>query len=198
MGMDLSPGELLPGERVILTKKANCVVRLSDVGLQRLRFDQGLAAIGMGGQEAIGGQLHLTSYRLVFASHAVNRAVGKLSLFLPTVVELRDTSKGLAKKLTVRTELQEVELVVWGVPALITAIDQQRRVLTPTDAQHLFGHVAHAPQTVGDAFTVSATVDHIARHAVGIGLGASGATGPLVASSLVGLWELAQRGRPPG
>jgi hypothetical protein len=116
VGMSLSGRELLPEETSILGKNANALVRPDELLLSRLAFDHALGA-GLRGTEAIGGTLHVTSYRLVFKSHAVNRAAGEFSIFLPTVREMRNTSSGLRRQLEVATATQRFTFVVWAVPA---------------------------------------------------------------------------------
>jgi hypothetical protein len=120
--MALRAEELLPTEAVLLTKNANAVIRLDEFGLSRFAFDGLMGVVGMYGKEAIGGRLYLTNYRLLFKSHAANRARGAFSVFLPTVRELRDTSSGIKRQIGVATATQGFTFVVWGVPALIAAI----------------------------------------------------------------------------
>lgn len=76
---------------------ASLLVRPSEYGLSEFAFG------GAEGGEAIGGKAHLTSYRLVFAAHSLNRLTGKHSIFLPNIRELR---KGWTE-LRVTTETQE-------------------------------------------------------------------------------------------
>jgi hypothetical protein len=192
MGMGLSATDLLPDEVVVASKNANAVVRLSEVGLKRLPFDHGMRMIGFAGKEAIGGKLHLTSVRLLFASHSFNRVTGRLSIFLPSIVATRNASRGLSKKLEVQTALQTFEFVVWGVPDLIEAIDRQRQALGPGDAaRRLLDQVGHIPSSVGDAFAVSTVVDLIVRKAADLpGLAGDLMSDPLSLSTLIGLFEL--------
>jgi len=118
---------LYPGERVLASKNANAVITLRDHGLEALPdTERAMAWAGFGGKEAIGGRLHLTNWRLVFRSHPFNRVKGQLSIVLPTIVELADTSRFLSRKLLVTTRSAQHEFVVWGVPALIRSIEQAR------------------------------------------------------------------------
>lgn len=182
---------LLPGEQVVLTKRANAVVALNEVGLQRLPFDAGMRLVGFDGREAIGGRLHVTNLRLLFESHAINRATGRSSVFLPTIRACRDASKGLAKRLEVDTGRQSLTFVVWGVADLIDTIGRQAAALGPADRVRLLEVVRQHPETVGEAFVVSEAMDRFVRNlpwtAAGLGIMA---TNPLGASALVGLVEL--------
>jgi hypothetical protein len=193
MGMRLDAADLLPGELVVVSKNANALVRVSDVGLKRLPYDQGMKLLGLDGMEALGGKLYLSNFRLLFASHAFNRATGRLSIFLPSVVAVNNTSRGLSKKLEVRTALQSFEFVVWGVPALIESIDKQRQALSHDEASRLLDQVAHAPATVGDSFTISRAMDLIARNIEEFGgLAVNLVSDPCSWSTLIGLLELAE------
>ena len=83
-----------------------------------------------------------------------------------------------------------------GDPRADAAIDQQRQVLTAADARNLLAHVAHAPQVVGDAFTISKTIDLLARNVVEFAaVAGASAADPLMMASLLGLWDLANGGR---
>jgi hypothetical protein len=124
---------LFNGERQILTKAANAIVRPDEHGLTRFFADQLMGVVGMQGREAIGGHLHLTSYRLLFVAHAVNRLTGSFSIFLPTIREVADTSRFITKKITVSTQTQQYDFVVWGIPALLAAIETARAAATPAD-----------------------------------------------------------------
>lgn len=135
--MKVEESELLPGERVILSKPANAIIRLDDYGLGRFPADQLMRAMGYAGLEAIGGRLHLTSYRLLFKSHRVNRVTGSFSIYLPTITGLADRSKWLAKKLEVTTRNQVFDFVIWGVPAFIAAVQAQSAQVTTEQAREL-------------------------------------------------------------
>jgi hypothetical protein len=132
--MELDQADLLAGEALIRSKPANVVIALTDHGLRRLPFDQLLQVTGFAGQEAIGGPLHLTTDRLLFKAHRVNRLTGAFSVSLPTIRELRDASRLLVRKLEVATGLQTCPFVVWGVPDLIRAIGVARAGLPAGEA----------------------------------------------------------------
>jgi hypothetical protein len=135
--MKVEDADLLPGERHLLSKPANAVIRLDEYGLSRFPADQLMWVAGFAGMEAIGGKLHLTNYRLLFKSHRVNRLTGQLSIFLPTITGLHDRSRWIVRKLEVITRLQSFEFVVWGVPAFISTIQAQAAQITTTQALEL-------------------------------------------------------------
>src|SRR5215212_2488047 len=114
--MSLAAADLLPGEQVLESKPANAVVKLSEHGLSRFAFDKYMWVAGMKDKEAIGGHLSLTSYRLVFQAHALNRLHGRYSIFLPSIVSVRDASFLWTRKIAVATQLTEFQFVLWGIP----------------------------------------------------------------------------------
>jgi hypothetical protein len=129
MAMRIKLEDLLPAEAVIEGKNANLVLRPTDYLLAPIMHGPLVSRTGFSGQEAIGGRLYLTSYRLIFKSHAVNRVTGSVSIFLPTITGLQDTSRGISKRLTVHTAMLDYDLVVWGIPQLIEAIKQQAAIV---------------------------------------------------------------------
>ena len=66
--MLLEQDEWLDGERVILERKANLMINIKDYGMKR-KFT-------LSSKEAIGGNLYLSNYRLIFKSHPINRVKG--------------------------------------------------------------------------------------------------------------------------
>jgi hypothetical protein len=165
---------------------------MSDLGLRRLPYHAGLEAMGWSGKEALGGQLHVTTLRAVFASHALNRATGRLSIFLPTITTLRDTSRGLVRRLEIATDLQTFEFIVWGVPTLIAAIDQHRQQLSSDDTNLLLAEIARTPATVGDSFVVSKAVNLVASNLEAFaGSVVDLVSDPLSLGTLLSLWQLA-------
>ena len=130
----LDDGDLLAGERVLHSTLANLVVRPKDFGLSKFAFGDLLWLAGMQDKEAIGGGLHLTTHRLVFKSHRLNRLRGSVSIFLPTIVDLRNSSFLLLRKLTVTTGFARVDLITPQVDQLIARIEQARYATVPSAA----------------------------------------------------------------
>lgn len=145
---------LFAGESIIETKSANFVLRLDEHGLPRFRFDGAMGLVGMVGQEAIGGKLYLTNFRLFFQSHSVNRFNGAFSIFLPSIVETKNTSRFVTKKMEVATPSYRFEFVVWGIPALMAATASARGALTPAELETLEVAVRTAPEKCGDGLKV--------------------------------------------
>ncbi|MEU9099577.1 hypothetical protein [Streptomyces sp. NPDC048361] len=129
--MALRVDDLLPGEVVQLTKKANAVVNVSEAGLTRFSRDQLMWMVGMQGSEAIGGKLYVTNYRLVFCSHFANRATGRFSLFLPVISAVRDSSWGVRRQIEVSTRTHQFSFIAWGIPRLTATIEGLRQDWSP-------------------------------------------------------------------
>jgi hypothetical protein len=135
--MTLPDADLLPGEQVLESKPANAVIQLSDYGLSRFAFDKYMWLAGMKNKEAIGGSLSLTSYRLVFQSHQLNRLRGRYSIFLPSILSLRDASFLWTRKIAVGTRLTEYQFVLWGIPRFLQRVEEARSRLSGDALQHL-------------------------------------------------------------
>jgi hypothetical protein len=189
--MKIEDSDLLPGERVIVSKPANAVIRLEEYGLSRFPADQLMWAIGFAGKEAIGGKLHLTNFRLLFKSHRVNRVTGAFSIYLPTSTTLHDHSRWLVKKLGLGTRAQTFEFVVWGVPAFMARIQQQAAQITAEQAREL---AVCAAQESGMARNTSLAMDitTFALEAL------SAVQNPLDAANLLNLLDLVADDVPAG
>ncbi|MEL6988661.1 MAG: hypothetical protein AAGK97_12630, partial [Bacteroidota bacterium] len=99
-------------------------------GLKKFPYDQLLWTVGMKNKEAIGSRIYLTNYRIIFKSHQFNRLKGRLSIFLPTINELRDSSFFITKKLSVGTTSSTIEFILEDVPHFIKTVKQQKVALT--------------------------------------------------------------------
>jgi hypothetical protein len=173
--MDIQQSDLFAGERVLLSKAANSIIKINDYGLKRLPFDQLMPLVGFQGKEAIGGKLHLTNYRIIFKSHSINRLRGKFSVFLPTIQDIRDTSQFISKKMAVIPQTQTFEFVIWGIPALMKEINSAVQLLTP-EQNDLIKSIAIADyKKLGEGLELSELLDKIVRN------------GPDVADKILGI-----------
>ncbi len=128
---------LLPGEEILVTKRANFVISITDFGLSRFVADGLMWTVGMEGKEAIGGKLYLTNYRLVFISHFLNRVRGSVSIFLPAITTMYDNSRRLVKNIIVETEVANFNFVVGGIPKLLMQMDDAKLNMKPQERQRL-------------------------------------------------------------
>ncbi|MEV5459540.1 hypothetical protein AB0L17_14795 [Streptomyces cellulosae] len=159
--LSLPPESMFPGEHVVLHKNANAVIDVKESGLTQFAFDDLMWLIGMSGKEAIGGRCFLTNYRLVFKAHAANRLRGSFSVFLPSVVGVRNSSFAVTRKVTVTTGLQELTMVLWGVPRFIDTVRALSAGLGPDHVAHLVSLVLREPWKAGDGLKVAARLERI-------------------------------------
>ncbi|MEH7111624.1 GRAM domain-containing protein [Neobacillus niacini] len=127
--MSLERDEWLDGERIILERKANLMINIKDYGMKK-KFTPS-------SQEAIGGKLYLSNYRLIFKSHPINRVKGTYSILLPTVRSVRDSSGLLMKKIEVNVSGNSFEFVVWGRKELLTKIEELKSNLSDQEKRWL-------------------------------------------------------------
>jgi hypothetical protein len=125
--------DLMPGERPVSSHLANLAIRRDEYGLGPFP----VAGAILADNESIGGKLHLTSRRLVFAAHSVNRLKGSLTIFLPAVVSVGFTRVLLRRHIAVATENRTYRFLVWGPDAVAAAIERARQALSPADVAEL-------------------------------------------------------------
>jgi hypothetical protein len=188
--------DLLPGEQVLESKAANAVVKLSEFGLSRFAFDKYMWVAGMKEKEAIGGHLTLTSYRLVFQAHALNRLRGRYSIFLPAIVSVRDASFLWTRKIAVATQLTEFQFVLWGIPRFLQRLEEARSRLTPEAVRYLQGIAVEHYERWGEGLQAFGGAEKLNRTVLAGGKAAELfqlATNPFEALAAAALSELLDR-----
>src|SRR5438067_4899834 len=173
MGMALEPADLWPGEVHQLTKAANLVIRVKEHGLSQFAFDKYMFLIGMRGKEALGGQVHLTNYRLIFKTHRLNRLRGKISIFLPNVTSVTNASWFIVRKVKIETDVQTYEMVIWGIPAFIEAVEDAREALKPQQKERLKQLVLQRPEVLGEGLKKWVGLERINQVLLAVRKGAS-------------------------
>jgi hypothetical protein len=163
MGMSLTGADLLPGEGPIMTKSANMVVSLKESGLSRFAFDDFAGLVGMEGKEAIGGEAHLTNFRVIFKSHFMNRMRGQHSIFLPNISEVSTTFNSLI----VETNSQRYQFVMWFKKEFVAAINEQKARITPAVLEKLKQSVLTHPEVIGDGLQKWVTLEVINQICLG-------------------------------
>jgi hypothetical protein len=161
---DLTQTDLIEGETVLFSKPANLVVRPKDFGLQNFAFDDLLWTVGMKDQEALGGSLHLTNFRLIFKSHRINRLRGKVSVFLPTIKDMRVSSFLLLNKMRVTTGLATIDVVVLDVEEVIARVVEARDAMSASSIEFLKNQVITRPASFSDGlerWTAANTVNNL-------------------------------------
>ena len=119
--------DLLPGESVLLTSKANAIVVPSDYGLTQFAAGHLLGLVGMANREAIGGQLHITTARVAFQAHAFNRLRGVLSIPIPAITSAGKCRSGLAFGVQIETAAARLQFVNWSGDKVLAAIGSAQR-----------------------------------------------------------------------
>lgn len=118
--------ELLPGERQLHRSNANMVIVPSQYGLSQFAAGRLLGLMGMEGKEAIGGRVHITSARLAFAAHPINRLGGVFSVPLPQITHAARLRSGVTLGFEIVTRAAGVRFVSWSRRAALAALDQAR------------------------------------------------------------------------
>ena len=103
--------------------------------------------------------MHLTTYRLWFHAHAVNRLRGSFSIWLPTIQQVGDASSGVKRQVEVVTRSQRFTFVVWGVPKMIAAIDSARAAMDAQATARLVATARTNPGLLGDGLEVRGSVE---------------------------------------
>jgi len=152
---------LLPGERVLLSKLANLVIRPQEFGLDKFAFDGLLWTVGMKNKESLGGAIHLTNYRIIFQSHRYNRIRGMTSIFLPTVDRLENRTVLVFRKLAVVSGSARVEFVVSDVDHVISQITAARDEMDDATLAELKEHALAHPEKCNDALEQWTALNHL-------------------------------------
>ena len=149
MTMNMEAYEYIEGEKLLLSKNANLIIRRTEFDLPPLVQIGFCGRLGMKGKEAIGGQLHFTSYRLIFKSHSFNRVTGSISVFLPQITSLKNTSSPIVRRVTLSTLLAKMDFVVFGISALIEKIHEAQKAFGQNDKERVVMAVTANPSMVG-------------------------------------------------
>ena len=125
-GHRLEPNDLLPGETLVVSKRANAWVKPSDYGLSMLAVSIGILRLLEG---------CCTSQTTAYCSSLTPRIVlGEDSVFsCRRIVSIRDSSKLIAKRITVSTRTNDFQFVIWGIREFIDAVQKLKMDLTQMD-----------------------------------------------------------------
>lgn len=189
-GFELKENELFPGEKIILSKNANSVIKVKDYGLKEIPMLL-RNTMGFDSKEAIGGKLYLTNYRFVFKSHALNRLRGKFSIFLNTVKAMKDASVLIVKKMEMDTEGQSYEFVVWGIREIIQCAEQAKRQITKEHFAEIMEHIKENREKLGEGYDYCKLADFLVSNNVEVIKNAMEAVkNPFSVSTVINLADL--------
>jgi hypothetical protein len=188
-GMEITRDDLFIGEKVLISKNANSVIKLNDFGLKGLSnsIEKAMTIIGFAGKEAIGGQLHLTNYRLIFKSHPANRVKGKFSIFLNTIKSVKDTSIFISKKIEVLTISQKYEFVIWGVPNFMHELESAKQTIDKDKLKYITEMITKDYIKIGQGFEHFKELDILLRAIPKI---TEVIQDPLSLSSIINVYEI--------
>jgi len=163
-GMQIEPEDLFTDEHVLVSKNANAIITLNDYALKEIPIgaNKALELIGFASKEEIGGELHVTNYRLIFKSHPLNRARGKFSIFLDTILDIKDVAS-FSKTIQIDTLSQSYEFVVWGIPEFLEKINAARKAASTTQMPELKKKIENDYTKVGNGFEMFNGLDVFAR-----------------------------------
>lgn len=159
--MKITPEDLFPDEKLILSKNSNAIIAISDFGLSRFAFDKYMWVVGMKNKEGIGGKIHLTNYRLIFKSHAMNRLKGTFSILLPAVTAIHNSSFLMTRKMSIDTRFNRFDFVVWGVSDLIEQIEQAQAQFSEDDFHQLRSNIVHSYGKFGNGLEIVGGVEQL-------------------------------------
>lgn len=151
----LTPDELLSGETVVREKAAGAFIKLKDFNLRSL------GSWNWAGTEKLGGRLHLTNYRLIFAANKANRVVGKFSIILPTIKEIENTSFLIDRRIRISTQTQAFEFQVWGIQELTRSIISARDSIDAEGKRSLASKLTKEFPRLQENLNVSKTLNKI-------------------------------------
>jgi hypothetical protein len=159
--VQITEDDLFPGEQILWFEPASLVVRPEDFGLKDFAFNQFLWVVGMKKKEVIGGRIYLTNFRIIFKSHRINRLKGMISVFLPAIIDYKNTSFFITQKITIKTFVSKIDFVAGGVDKLVALIKKQKNQLNDSDIQDLNKLVSAFPSKCSQGLIASNTINII-------------------------------------
>jgi len=133
---------LLPGEKVLATRPANLMFGFEIDG-EKLAKDHPLQILPklvplLAKARSLGGKIHITSYRIYFATNRLNSTRGTCSIFLPTVIYDEPVVGAFAGQWVVRTRAAVHRFAVRD-PKELSALMRQTKE-QPLDVAELRTH----------------------------------------------------------
>lgn len=123
----MSRPALRPGERVLLSKGANLVIDSADYGLRPIIGAWMRRPLMRGfGDESLGGRMYLTTQRIHYVTHPINRVGARLDIPLRALTSFTDVSAGVARMVKLEWDNQSHVFVVWGIRRLLDSIETAR------------------------------------------------------------------------
>ena len=130
---------LLPGEKVLASRPANLTFSFDEAKLPELA--------GHAKARAIGGKVHITTYRIFFAANRLNSTRGSCSVFHPTIAFDEPVTGTFAGQWVVKTATTTLRFAVRDAKELSGLLRQTRE--KPVDVAALREHVTSNLDKVG-------------------------------------------------
>ena len=143
---------LFPDEKIVFSEPANMVLDVQEMGLDDFAYDDFFWFFGLKGKESMGGKLYLTNYRFIFKSHQFNRMRGVVSIFLPTVQTVCNSSHWVVQKVSVQTLVAKIDFIVSNPEKCTTHFDEQASQLDSEIISMIQKWAILHPEKVSDSF----------------------------------------------
>lgn len=130
---------LLPGEKVLATRPANLTFSFDETRQPELAAHSKARSIG--------GKVHITTYRIYFASNRLNSTRGSLSIFHPSIAFDEPVIVGFAGQWVVKTATTTCRFAVRDPKELSQLLRQTRE--KPLDAAAVKEHAKANLDKVG-------------------------------------------------
>lgn len=167
--IQLSEEEKISNEQVIKVKRVILQLTCSDYGITPL--SEKYNNFGQYGQHGITGSLFITNYRLFFKSDKkYNRLVGQLSIFYPSIIEVKSKPLLTLQQVYIKTYLNTCEFNFAGIRLPIAGLEGGHKLVDEIYAQlgqydQQNDHVIHSfiqknSQHVYKQFTVKKKLDN--------------------------------------
>jgi hypothetical protein len=146
MPAPLPPEDLLPGEAEVRSYRASFYVVAADWGTTTRAGTPFAGRFGMRGVEAVGGALHLTNWRLIFVTGALNRFTGRFAIVLSQITAAKDASRGIKRAVRISTGATAYEFNLWGIARFLSALEAERAALDKRALEAFVRASEHAPE----------------------------------------------------
>lgn len=152
---------LFKQETIVNSFFANLIIRPADFNLKSFSFDEYFKYFGMKNQEALGGSLHLTNFRLIFKTHRYNRIRGEFSVFLSEIKNIEIISSLLHKKMIINTTASSLTVIVDQPQKIKDSILQTQSQLGEIEKEQLKIAVKENPEKCIDSTEAWKIVNNI-------------------------------------
>ncbi len=145
MAAPLASADLQSGEQTVDAFTAAYHAVAADWGVRAHGAGPFAAVFGIKGIEAVGGTLHLTTWRLVFTAARANRFTGSFSVALADLSGVENLSRGIKRAVAIGAGERRWQFGMVPVGRFIAAVEAQRAALDDPERQRSARALARAP-----------------------------------------------------